>query len=215
MQNSPFIDIHTHRPHAEERYILSYSIGIDEKPKVGEQFSTGIHPWRADKVDAAAALSYMESAPVVAIGEIGLDFIRSVDRDLQIKLFKKQLDIAERRQLPVIIHCVRAYNEVLNIIRGRDLVNVIFHSYIGSLQQTETVIERGYYISLSGMSLGSSRTVKSVRETPISRVFAETDMGDGDELSIRDVYAAIANIKELSITELRGEIWSNYKRVFK
>lgn len=215
MTAAPYIDIHTHRPHATERYLLSYSIGIDPQPELGDKFSVGIHPWAVERVDAEAALRYMESAPAVAIGEIGLDFVREIDRELQLELFEKQLQIAERRQLPVILHCVRAYNEVLNIIRGRELPAVVFHSYIGSLQQTQTVVERGYYISLSDMSLGSSRTVEALEVVPLERLFAETDMGEGEPKSIVAVYEQIADIKGVSLEELKEKIWSNYKRVFK
>ena len=214
MPTAPYIDIHTHRPHRTERYLLSYSIGIDPQPEQGSKFSVGIHPWAVEEVDVEAALRYIESAPAVAIGEIGLDFFRDIDKELQTELFIKQLDIAERRNLPVILHCVRAYNEVLNIIRGRNLPAVVFHSYIGSIEQTKTVIERGYYVSLSDMSLGSSRTVDALSVVPLSRLFAETDMGEGEPKSIVSVYEQVAEIKGVSVEELREQIWINYKRVF-
>lgn len=212
MSQIPFINIHTHFPKNDEEYILAYSIGIDTQPQGVVNFSAGIHPWSVEQVDCPDALEYLTHAPVVAIGEIGLDFVRNVDRDLQIRTFEAQLDIAQKRNLPVIIHCVKAYNEVLDIIRNRELKSVVFHGYVGSVQQTQTIINRGYYISLGEVSLKSSRTIESIKKTPLDRIFTETDMS---EIAVKKIYSEILKIKNISLDELKVAIDRNYRTVFK
>lgn len=210
--DSRMIDIHTHQPQRDADYILAYSIGLDAAaPAAGQTFSAGIHPWSAGSVDLGDALEYLKTAPVVAIGEIGLDYARGADAEMQKKVFEAQLDIAQDRRLPVIIHCVRAYNDVLNALKGRNLKAVIFHGYTGSPQQTAVIIERGYYISLNETSLRSRKTVESLPETPLDRIFAETDDSGAD---ITSVYAKLAVILRLTTHEIADTIRQNYKTVF-
>ena len=207
-----FIDIHTHRQHSDREYILSYSIGRDPAPVFGNiAVSAGVHPWDAESDNVDNALVFLKNAPIVAVGEIGLDFASSADREKQVDIFESQLAVAEQRKLPVIIHCVRAYNEVLNILKKYNLKAVIFHSYIGSIQQTSNIIKRGYYFSISEVSLKSNKSIESLRGIPVDRIFAESDTSD---IPIEVIYHKIAEIKNLDIETIAREIDINFKRIF-
>jgi TatD DNase family protein len=207
-----FIDIHTHTLRPGITCLLSWSFGRDggtlpDAPYV----SAGIHPWDAESVDLDAALAFLADAPVAAIGEAGLDFAKPIDRERQAAVFGAQLDIAEKRGLPVVIHCVRAYGEVLQMLRGRRLKAVIFHGYTGSPEQTARIIGSGYYISVGATSLGSAKTVVSLREAPLDHIFAETDTGD---TPIEDIYGGIAEVKGLELPALQRAIETNFETIF-
>lgn len=190
--------------------VVSYEIGSGNPFPDVEFVSTGVHPWNAGNVDISEAAAFLETAPIVAIGEIGLDFSRNIDRSKQEEVFKAQLEIAAKRNLPVILHCVKAYNETLHILSQFKLKAVVFHGYIGSLEQTKTITSKGYYISIGERSLQSNKTIESIRHTQLCYMFAETDTSD---TPIKSIYNAIAEVKEIEVTQLKNVIYNNFKAI--
>ena len=93
------VDIHTHNT-------LTQAQTID---------TVGIHPWQALVGDISAIEDSITTAD--AVGEIGLDFACSVPREEQMRIFRAQLTLAEQHQKPVVLHCVRAFEEVMRILR--------------------------------------------------------------------------------------------------
>ena len=188
---SLYIDIHTHHPSL--RHI--------------EPQAVGIHPWMAEK--EVLDTSFFDGA--IAIGEIGLDFVCDVDRTVQEQIFRAQLMEAEARKLPVVLHCVRAFEPMMKILAEHTLQGVIFHGFIGSSQQAERAIKRGYFLSFGPASFRSPKTVEALRNTPLNHIFAETD--DSKEM-IENVYQKIALTKGISVDNLQDIIEENYKNIF-
>ena len=188
---SRYIDIHTHRPTA-----------LHIEPQ-----AVGIHPWMAEKVVFDEAI--FDNA--VAIGEIGLDFACDVNRDTQERVFRTQLAQAEKRNLPVIMHCVRAFEPMMKILAEYRLCAVIFHGFIGSVQQAKWAIDAGYYLSFGPNTFRSPKTIAALQSTPDDRLFAETD--DSGE-AIENVYSRIAQTRGISVKELRVTIENNYNKIF-
>ncbi len=188
---SRYIDIHTHRPTA-----------LHIEPQ-----AVGIHPWMAEKEVVDAAI--FDNA--VAVGEIGLDFACDVNRDTQEQVFRAQLAQAEKRNLPVILHCVRAFEPMMKILADYRLRAVIFHGFIGSAQQAKRATDAGYYLSFGPNAFRSPKTITALKSTPESRLFAETD--DSGEM-IENVYSHIANARDISVEKLREIIEDNYNKIF-
>lgn len=188
---SRYIDIHTHHP--TRRHI--------------EPQAVGIHPWQAE--GAQFSPSIFDGA--AAVGEIGLDYARDVDHNAQQRLFDEQLREAERLGLPVILHCVRAFEPMMKMLSRRNLRAVVFHGFIGSLQQAERAVDRGYYLSFGEGAFRSPKTVEVMRRIPLSHLFAETDESD---CTIEEIYRRIAQVREISVEELQTKIEENYKRIF-
>lgn len=175
------------------------------------RFSAGVHPWDAANASLPEALDYLRRAPLAAIGEIGLDQAANVDAGVQMEVFKAQLEVAGERSLPVVIHCVRAYNETLGALKGYRLPAVIFHGYIGSPQQTARILKAGYCLSFGVGSLRSPKTVLSLIAAPVERIFAETDDSQED---IGRVYAGISEAVGMGVEELKRAVYNNFKRIF-
>ena len=88
----------------------------------------------------------------IAIGEIGLDFFqKELDREKQLAYFSKQLIIAKRHHLPVIIHNRKAHDECIKLLSQHKLKGGIIHAFNGSIQQAEKYIELGYLLGFGGM----------------------------------------------------------------
>lgn len=141
------------------------SIGLHPNGSIEEQFS----------VEAYAEL--VGSNAVVAIGEIGLDYYRTEAgqaRSLQLERFERQLELATATNLPVILHCRDAYEEMYAVLQ-RHTVRGIIHSFTGSVAQASPFLDLGYGIGLNAITTFSSDYRELVRYVPDDRLLLETD----------------------------------------
>lgn len=190
-----YIDIHTHSPRLD----------------VTSPTMAGIHPWDAEK---SVEMPQFEGCDFV--GETGLDYASSVDKLCQEELFRAHLAIATELHKPVVLHVVKAVEQTLKILdEYSGIEGVVFHSFIGSWQQAERCLQRGYYLSFGRRSLASTKTRSVIAKMPIEWLFCETDnTSDSDSIRIEDVYAEVAAIRCITIEELCGAIEKNYSRLF-
>ncbi len=178
----------------------------------GAPFSIGIHPWQlgGEGFDTGAALREVETAPAVAIGEIGLDGAISADLDEQSTIFVAQLRIARQRGVPVILHCVRTFEPTMELLAAHTPPAAIFHGFVGSPEQAARAIGAGYYLSFGERSLDSAKTVEAMRRTPIEHLFLETD---DDPTPIDRIYTRVAQTFDRPVEQLATQIETNYERV--
>ena len=186
-----YIDIHTHHPTSRH-----------PSPQ-----GVGIHPWHT----AAASIDVEAMRSATLIGEIGLDFACDVDHKVQERVFREQLSIAQRWQKPVALHCVRAFQPMMKILGAYRLAAVIFHGFIGSRQQAERAVARGYYLSFGEAAFRSPRTVEAMKSVPLDHLFAETDESTA---TIESIYQRIAHERGISTEELQEKIEANYNKIF-
>jgi TatD DNase family protein len=214
---TPLVNIHTH--HSESPPDIGIQSVLlckeDQEFPTDRPFCTGIHPWDVSWLDTAtidSLLTRLETLPgTVAIGEIGLDYSRDIDHNMQEELLLRQLSIAVRRRLPVVLHCVRTFEHIMLILRKFALRGVIFHGFTGNTQQAHTALQAGYYLSLGDRSLRTPATMEALLHIPPERILLETD---ASEIPIAEVYARVAAHLGMSVEQLRGIIYHNYKRLF-
>ncbi|MHB8772087.1 MAG: TatD family hydrolase [Syntrophales bacterium] len=144
--------------------------------------SVGVHPHEASGIDAASydALRRFAAEPkVVALGEIGLDFFYDHSpREVQLRSFAAQLDLAAELDLPVIIHDRDAHGETLGLLRERrGRLRGVLHCFSGDAAMAEECVEMGFYISIAGpVTYPKADQLRSVaREVPVERLLVETD----------------------------------------
>lgn len=141
--------------------------------------SVGYHPSCALDV-SGEDLNYLEDLikldRVVAIGEIGLDYhYGKDDRDKQIELFRFQLDLAVRYNLPVVIHTRDAFLDTYNILKEYNLKGVI-HCFSGSVEVAKKYLSLGYYLGIGGVvTFKNSKLKDVVKEIGLSKIVLETD----------------------------------------
>ena len=199
--NPVFVNIHTHRP---------TGCGIELR-------TAGIHPWDAPQADAAALdrlARELESGGVQAVGETGLDFVQAADngtRQAQIELFRAQLALACRYGLPVVLHCVKAFEQTMLLLWEQEPRAVIFHGFIGSPEQARQALGRGHFLSFGERTFASPKTLAALRATPLERLFVETDESD---TPIETLYARIAEARGTDAETLRRAVRTNYERIF-
>ena len=203
-----YIDIHTHQIQPREDVLAIVNLSF-EKPHPSENglYSMGIHPWDISVLSPLKTEEQLETIrteSLFAIGEIGLDKIKSSDLSTQLELFKTQIAIANQRKKPIIIHCVKAFNEVLQ--QKTAIKNpAIIHGFRGKPILMKSLCDAGFFLSF-----GERFNEKTVEETPLDRLFLETD---DSETTIQSIYQRVAEIKHCDLSSLEKSIEENFRRL--
>lgn len=184
------IDIHTHRP--------SSAVTLT---------TVGLHPWQAA---TGVIPSEAEILSADAVGEIGLDKACEVDFEQQRAVFEAQLRLAEQYKKPVVVHCVRAFEEVISALEKFTIKAVIFHGFIGSQEQAARAVKKGYFLSFGARTERSKKTIEALRATPLDRLFIETDEAD---TPIAEMYALVARLRNTEVEEIEEATSRNYERI--
>lgn len=181
----------------------------------GIQCSIGLHPWHLDDhTNLIDELQRYAALPnVLAIGECGLDKVCNTPWELQTMVFKQQIQIANTLGKPIIIHCVRAYDELLNILRSeKPSVPVIVHGFNKNERVADRLLSAGIYLSFGAAILNDlSPAAASLQHVPREMFFLETDDAQADITTLYKKAAAIRNISEEDIIL---QLQQNFKKVF-
>lgn len=219
------IDIHTHSTEKSENVKKHFNVIVklsehenaeSDDLTAYDYLSVGIHPWfiETDRIKEQYELleSYLGLAQVRFLGEIGLDKIKGPDFKIQQEVFIKQIRLAERFKKPVLIHCVRAFNELLGIQKLiKPKVPMIIHGFNKKKEVAQTLLQKGFYLSFGKDLLTQKHVKEAFLATDLDRVFFETDDAD---LNIKDVYQEASALIGMSNNELEEKIFNNYLELF-
>jgi len=222
MNPVPFIDIHTHADRLDKNTITVHNIfpGEGFAAFSGRNFySVGLHPWHiAGRNENNEALQIMENAlefdHVIFVGEAGLDKVCDKDFAEQQHVFEGQAFMAEEYQYPLIIHCVKAYNEVIELRKKmKPVMPWIMHAYNGSLEQTRKMVEMGFLFSFGEILFHeNAKAIESFQYLPLNKIFFETDEAD---TNVETIYKKGAELKNIPMDELKYMVWKNFNRIEK
>jgi len=151
---------------------------------------------------------------VLAIGECGLDRICQTDWDLQTDVFRRQIEVADNLSKPLVIHCVRAFDELIKIIDNqKPKIPVIIHGFNRKSDIAERLWGRGMYLSFGAAILrDGSPAADALKHAPADKFFLETDNAD---IPISDIYSVAATIREISREAVILHLQQNFATVFK
>jgi TatD DNase family protein len=211
------INLHTHQINSGTNIQILNVFAQDLPFSMADQFfSAGLHPWHIGKVDPVNCLLAIEKATVhenlLAIGECGLD--RSIKEVFAVQelYFKRQVKIAEKYHKPLIIHCVRAYPDLIRMKKElKSDLPWIIHGYHGNMETTKSLKRHDFYFSVGESFLTDERKRESFLEIPLDRLFFETD---DSEISIQKIYLFAAQILKTNEDLLTEAIFHNFKTIF-
>jgi len=194
----PLIDFHTHKPTAE---------GV-VTPRC-----FGIHPWEA--MEEFQVSSFMVQAEKVqTIGECGLDKCCNTPWERQMEVFVRQIEIAEQLGKPLVIHCVKAFNELMELRKTHKQTPWVVHGFTGSTELYNQLLKADIEVSFGAAILDKRR--EKVRETlskaDLNRIFLETDDSGAD---IADIYHEASSICGCDLSELQTTIKDHYNALMK
>lgn len=205
------LDIHTHHlPLHPEQAIFNYSPEalVAQLPTY---CSVGIHPWYLTPDNLRKKWDWFMLAVhypnVLAIGEAGLDKAIDVPFALQMDVFERQIELSEVMKFPLIIHCVRAANEIIELKkRIQPHMPWIIHGFRGKKEQALQYIRHGIFLSF-----GERYQEEALLAVPIDRLFLETDEST---IEISLLYEQAATIRSLSVESLTMQIQQTINEVF-
>ena len=195
--------------------------------------SAGIHPHEARHATDAhyEELDRLARHPrVIAWGEIGLDYhYDHSPRDIQARVFRRQLEQARAAKTPIVIHCREAWPDCLKILdedwRSSGLGG-IFHCYSGTIEEARRGMEMGFLVSFAGnLTYPKAQNLRDVaRQIPLERLLVETDSpflaplphrGKRNEPAyVAEVARTIANVRDLATDEVARAAAENFRRFF-
>lgn len=215
-----FIDFHTHGASALKGVFQVETIMTHEErapeEKPGIAFTYGIHPWYLNELNhdkyLASVIKTAADPLVIAVGEAGFDKLRGPSMDLQRKTFEEQVIISEELRKPLIIHCVKAWEELLKANKKlKPQMNWLVHGFRGKKDLATQLISKGMYISFWFDFVLKPESSDLVRSLPQERIFLETDGADAD---IKDIYGKVSDDLQISVGELKLRLWNNYNIFF-
>lgn len=211
-------DIHTHQILLEDNDDPYQSCILDVYPLEFEvakeayhrhSFSCGIHPWYSE--DSESQMKYLieiaSNSRIIAIGEAGLDKIKGPAFNIQIPVFKRHIELSEQLKKPLIIHAVKAWDELYHIRKeANPTLPWIIHGFRGNAQVAQQMAKVGFMFSL-----GERFNIDALEFIPKDAIFCETDES---EITILEVYQQIASALNQDIEDFAKQIAENVHRVF-
>lgn len=208
---------------SSNKHCLSYAGGVIK-------VAMGYHPCsissKEDVIAAKKTMQYILSKKkeIVAIGEIGLDYFHTKDKkiqEFQKKVFLDYLSLAEKLQLPVILHTRNAVSDILELLQNFKQP-VILHCFEASTKNIQEAVKRKYYFSIPPAIIRNDLFRRIVEHAPVSQLLTETDAPyqgpvKGVDAQPDDVALAIteiAKIKALDAHEVQLMILQNYQKIF-
>lgn len=191
----------------------------------------GLHPCfynEHTEADTEELPLWLGREDAVAVGECGLDYsIAGADKAHQQHLFAAQLALAREFDLPIVIHARKAVEDVIRMIRASGHYRGVVHSYNGSLQQAQRLIDLGYMLSFGGAMTytRAKRLQELVRRLPLDMLLLETDAPDqptaahagqrNEPAWLVDVWQSVSTLREEDATTVARTTSANAVRLFK
>ncbi len=207
---SMIFDVHSHIKQPGTFQILQSNGAVLED----SFYSAGIHPWKAAnfKSNINDLLKLAEHENCIAIGECGLDRLTGPALGIQQEAFEAQLLLSEQLQLPVIIHCVRFFSEIVQVRKNFNPKQPwVFHGF-NKTSLLDRLISEDMMISIGASILNNPSLQECLDQIPNQNLLFETDNSD---IEIKAIYQKAAALKQLTLQELESIVEQNFKRTFK
>ena len=188
--------------------------------------AVGYHPHDAETYNEAVIRELITHPEVIALGEVGLDYYRSLTpKKLQQDVFAAQVNLAAEYRKPLIIHDREAHQDCMDILDAQNAKKVVYHCFSGDVAYAQDVLEKGWFISFTGIITYKNSTLTDVvRMVPTDRFFVETDSPylspvphrgkRNSPAYLRHIIEKIAEIKHLSPNAIAEMAWENASNFF-
>ncbi len=214
----PFINIHSHNLLYDN--VLGYynwDLNLIQGSKSPPDYtSIGLHPWFLKEDSWIFEWTKIQKLlcenPQWALGEIGLDRKCTTSFDLQKLVFKTQLIFAQQEQRVVILHSVKSYSDILEVLKNiKPTLPIIFHGYHGNINISNQLLNYNSYFSFGhGLLINRNKMAPIIASLPLDRLFFETDAKD---IPIESIYNKASEILQISVSQLKEICYQNYLKL--
>ncbi|MCF8381323.1 MAG: TatD family hydrolase [Bacteroidales bacterium] len=216
-----YIDFHSHHKEDEAGIYRIYNqfISNQENTVYPGIHSLGLHPWHIDAYKFKEKLQsifekHLLNESAILVGESGLDKNISSSMEEQQEIFSLHIQASENHSRPLLIHCVKAYQELLAMKKVcKPKQAWIIHGFNGSSQLAGDLSDKGFSFSIGHSLIANPEKLSKVlKQIPRTKIFFETDESD---YSIQELYAKAAVYLQLDVEDLRNVVLANFFELFK
>ncbi|MDO4707705.1 MAG: TatD family hydrolase [Porphyromonadaceae bacterium] len=203
---APFVDVHTHQTYYPITEVINIcSLRLCQPIPKNQLYTLGLHPWYQEDMTEKALdtlLTFLQKTRPWGIGEAGIDKLSAVPMNVQIHYLDRQIQLSEELQLPLVIHCVRAWGELLRLRKGCRMPWIV-HGFRGKATLAEQLIHTGCHLSLG--KYYNPEVLDLIHRK--DRLFLETDTND---LDISQIYQQAASLLRVSLDNLRADLFQRF-----
>lgn len=224
-----FLDIHNHGQ-LKKNTVVSQTVQeylsapeTWQEPNENKFLTIGIHPWQKISKNIEKNFSIIEQAltekKIIAVGECGIDRVQGgLNINEQMEIFERQIFLAEKYNVPLVIHSVRAHSDVFSLRKRYKKTPWLIHGFIGNEQEIQNCLRHNIRIS-PGLALllhnnnniWEHKLYHLLQKIPVSSLYLETD---GVNIDIKEIYRLVAEKKNIPIEQLANQIEKNFLRDF-
>ncbi|MFV0521532.1 MAG: TatD family hydrolase [Mangrovibacterium sp.] len=195
---------------------VNHSVTNPFNPVFEQIYSVGLHPWDILKTEndwCSKIEETLTDKQVQALGECGIDFAIDTPINVQYEVFERHIELSSRYNLPLIIHAVKSYSELIHFSKKHNASQPwIIHGYNGNIQTTHQLLHHNFMFSIGDNLRFKKDWNNIINLIPLNRLFVETDNSDID---IEILYEKIAYILKIEIDELKTQVYQNYINLLK
>ena len=203
--------------------IVECGMGIYPRTALKEEIMAGDYPIKLEDFDIDEEIGFIRKNKnnIVAISEVGLDFVHGEDNQ-QIEDFQKMINLAEELNKPIVVHSRKAEQKAIEILESSKLKKVIMHCFSGKKSLVKKIADNGWFITVPTIVVRSFQFQDIAKDVQVNQLFCETDspyLGPYKEkwnepAYVIESYKKIAELKNMDIIEVINNIYMNWQKIF-
>lgn len=203
--------------------IIKCGMGIYPRDALKKEIEAGDYPIQSKEFEIDDEIEFIRKNKnnVVAISEVGLDFVNGESRQ-QIEDFQKMIDLSEVLSKPIVIHSRKAEAKCVEMLQSSKNKKIIMHCFSGKKSLVKRIADNGWFLTIPTIVVRSLQFQDIARNVPITQLFCETDSpylspykeGWNEPAFVIESYNKIAEIKNMEVNEVVNNVYMNWQRVF-
>lgn len=203
--------------------MVECAMGIYPRSALKKEIESGEYPLKSADFDVDDEIYFIKKNKnnIVAISEVGLDFVNGEDKQ-QIEDFEKMIKLAEELKKPIVVHSRKAELKCVEMLESSSNKKIVMHCFSGKKHLVKRIADNGWFLTVPTIVVRSQQFQDIVKSVPITQLFCETDSpylspykGQWNEPAfVIESYNMIAKIKDMDIAETANNIYMNWQKAF-
>ena len=203
--------------------IVKCAMGLYPRNALKKEIESGEYPLKIADFDADGEIDFIRKNKndIVAISEVGLDFVNGEDKE-QIEDFQKMIQLAEELKKPIVVHSRKAELKCVEMLESSKNKKIVMHCFSSKKSLVKRISDNGWFLTAPTIIVTSQQFQEIVKNVPISQLFCETDSPylspykekTNEPAFVAESYSKIAEIKEMDVIEAINNIYMNWQKVF-
>jgi TatD DNase family protein len=207
---------------AKRHDIVKPALGIYPPDALAEEVKEGGYPLKLLPYDVDKELEFIEKSKPIAIGEVGLDYKISNEKQAQKELFQRFIDLSKKLDIPIIVHSRKAEGDVIDMLEASGAKKVVLHCFSGKFSLVKRAAAKGWTFSIPTNVVKSEHFQKIIETVHISQLLTETDCPylspfantRNEPAFVLESLKKIAEVKGITLEDAGNNMYMNYQNMF-